>query len=343
MQHEEIMREVVSLALQGQGHTSPNPLVGAIVVGEDGIISKGYHKYAGTPHAEIWALEKAGDKAKGSTLYVNLEPCCHHGRTGPCTQAIIQAGVSRVVVGALDPNPQVQGKGIQELRESGIEVITGVLKDECIDLNKKFFHWVCSEKPWITVKIATTLNGKIAQPEHLGRYITGPESKQFVHGLRLEHDAVLVGSGTVKADNPQLTVREVPGRNPLRIVLDRRGSLEDQYTLFQDQAASTIVYSMIASSLPEWVERRNWNGGLGDLLGDLGSREVVSVLVEAGPTLASQFICEGLFNELILMANPERLVSDDLKTWYSGDTSLELTLRESKFLGKDLMLRLCPN
>ena len=196
------MRMALELAAKALGRTSPNPMVGAVVVRDGRVVGIGYHARAGTPHAEVHALRAAGEMARGATLYVTLEPCCHHGRTGPCTEAVINAGISRVVMAMTDPNPGVAGRGAQRLREAGIKVETGVMEDEAKKLNEVFIKYITTGIPYVVMKTAMSLDGKIATAGGESQWITGPESRAFVHRLRDRYDAILVGSGTVLADNP---------------------------------------------------------------------------------------------------------------------------------------------
>jgi diaminohydroxyphosphoribosylaminopyrimidine deaminase/5-amino-6-(5-phosphoribosylamino)uracil reductase len=220
------MREALALAERGRGHTSPNPVVGAVLVRGGRVLARGYHRRAGLPHAEIEALSHKGVRARGATLYVTLEPCCHQGRTGPCAEAIESAGIRRVVVGCCDENPLVSGRGVLHLRRAGIRVDVGCLDQECRRQNRAFFVWVRAHRPWVTLKVATTLDGFIAgnekQRDPSARFVTGTAAREHARVLRSQHDAVVVGVGTVLADNPRLTVR-LPGASkggPLRVVLD---------------------------------------------------------------------------------------------------------------------------
>jgi diaminohydroxyphosphoribosylaminopyrimidine deaminase/5-amino-6-(5-phosphoribosylamino)uracil reductase len=220
------MREALALAERGRGHTSPNPVVGAVLVRGGRVLARGYHRRAGLPHAEIEALSHKGVRARGATLYVTLEPCCHQGRTGPCAEAIESAGIRRVVVGCCDENPLVSGRGVLHLRRAGIRVDVGCLDQECRRQNRAFFVWVRAHRPWVTLKVATTLDGFIAgnekQRDPNARFVTGTAAREHARVLRSQHDAVVVGVGTALADNPRLTVR-LPGASkggPLRVVLD---------------------------------------------------------------------------------------------------------------------------
>ena len=222
MSDEDYMREALRLARNALGRTSPNPLVGAVVVREGRIVGAGWHRKAGTPHAEVHALAMAGSLAQGATVYVTLEPCSHHGRTGPCAEALVQAGVSRVVIGMQDPNPLVAGRGIAILEKAGIDVTCGILEEEAKALNEVFLKWILQREPFVVLKTAMTLDGKITTSTGESRWITNEASRQRSHELRDIYDAILVGIGTVLADDPSLTTR-LPGglgKNPLRVILD---------------------------------------------------------------------------------------------------------------------------
>jgi diaminohydroxyphosphoribosylaminopyrimidine deaminase/5-amino-6-(5-phosphoribosylamino)uracil reductase len=311
---EQWISRTIKLALQAKGQTSPNPMVGAVILDKDGIFAaEGYHQKAGSDHAEIVALKKVGSKALGGTLYVNLEPCSHYGQTPPCTEAIINAGIQRVVIGTLDPNPKVNGQGLKRLKDASIKVDYNVLQNQCEELNKFFFYWIRTGKPWVSLKIAATLDGKIALPNQESlpdneRWITNLEARKRVHKLRSEFDAVLTGSGTVLADNPQLTVRLVQGRNPIRIVLDRNLRCKTNNKIF-DSNSQTLLFTN-EEKLQEAkqarfnnVEISGWNGDLNDLLLALGKRGILSVLVESGSQLNTAFVKNALFNEIIYFAN----------------------------------------
>lgn len=236
------MRQALALARQAAGRTSPNPLVGAVIVRDDKVVGEGYHRRAGTPHAEIHALRAAGEAAAGSTVYVTLEPCSHHGRTGPCAEALIKAGVRRVVAAMTDPNPKVAGRGLALLRAAGVEVTAGVLAAEAARLNEAFIKWVSTGMPFGIMKTAMTLDGKIATRTGQSKWITGPAAREEVHRLRDVCDAVLTGVGTVLADDPELTVR-LPGggRNPLRVIADTHARTPLAAKVAGDGKAPTII------------------------------------------------------------------------------------------------------
>jgi diaminohydroxyphosphoribosylaminopyrimidine deaminase/5-amino-6-(5-phosphoribosylamino)uracil reductase len=219
---ERFMRLAIRLARRGLGRTSPNPMVGAVLTRGEEVVGQGYHPRLGKEHAEIRAIRDAGDDVRGATLYVNLEPCNHHGRTGPCARAIVEAGIRRVVIGMKDPNPLVNGKGIAALRRRGVEVTTGVLEQECRRLNEAFVCYITEGRPFVTFKSAITLDGRVAARTGDSRWVTGEEARREGHRLRAAHDAIMVGVGTVLIDNPTLTCRGVRGRDPVRVVVDSR-------------------------------------------------------------------------------------------------------------------------
>ena len=214
------MKRAIALAKLATGHTSPNPLVGAVVVKDNTIIGEGYHHKAGTAHAEVHALNQAGDNAKGATLYVTLEPCSHYGKTPPCTEALIEAGIKKVYVGNLDPNPKVAGGGIKILNDHGIETETGILEEECRQLNDIFFHYIQNDIPYTALKYAMTLDGKIATATGESKWITGEEARRHVHTLRHQYAAIMAGIGTVLADDPMLNARIEHGNDPIRVICD---------------------------------------------------------------------------------------------------------------------------
>lgn len=231
------------LARRGMGYTSPNPMVGAVVVQGETIVGEGFHPAPGQPHAEVFALREAGEKAAGATIYVNLEPCNHQGRTPPCTQALLNAKVQKVVVGMVDPNPLVCGQGIQKLRDAGIEVVVGVEEAACRRLNEAFIHRVTQQRPFGILKYAMTLDGKIAATTGHSAWVTGTESRRWVHQQRAIADAVIVGGNTVRRDNPFLTTHGVSDRQPLRVVMSRRCDLPPKANLWDVREVPTVVFT----------------------------------------------------------------------------------------------------
>lgn len=311
MEEREYMALALQLASGTLGQTSPNPVVGAVVVKDGRIVGMGAHLKAGEPHAEVHALRMAGEQAKGATLYVTLEPCTHHGRTPPCTEAILAAGIARVVVATLDVNPQVAGRGVNRLREAGLSVSVGLLEAEAIRLNEIFFHHVATGLPFVTVKTASTLDGKIATRTGHSKWITGPKARAQVHLLRHQHDAILVGVNTVIADDPALTARladgEEPGRQPIRIVLDTHLRTPLTSRVVTDGKAATWIYTTerapadkraaleargVQIIVPEPGEERMETHPMeiSDVLRSLGQRGVTSLLVEGGAEINGAFL-----------------------------------------------------
>ncbi len=242
--HEEYMRECLQLAERAQGRTSPNPMVGAVVLDKSGhVVGRGFHHKRGEPHAEVNALKEAGDRAKDGTIYVSLEPCCHHGKTPPCTDAVIASGVKTVVAGMIDPNPKVGGGGVKALENAGIQVISGVLANECAYLNRGFLKRIKTGLPWVCLKLATTLDAKIADRHGGSRWITGPEARQYVHVLRNKYDAVMVGTNTALIDNPTLNCRDVENsRDPVKVLVDKDLKVSFEAKIYtHDSPARTYV------------------------------------------------------------------------------------------------------
>ncbi|MEX0992109.1 MAG: bifunctional diaminohydroxyphosphoribosylaminopyrimidine deaminase/5-amino-6-(5-phosphoribosylamino)uracil reductase RibD [Actinomycetota bacterium] len=316
------IRRTLDLAARGAGLASPNPVVGAVIVAPDGsIVGEGWHEGPGSPHAEVQALSAAGSRARGASLYVSLEPCNHHGRTAPCTAAILDAGITRVVSATADPNPAVAGGGSAYLRERGLECLEGVLGDEAERQNRPFFTHVRTGRPWVVLKVAATLDGKIAARDGSSTWITSDPSRDEVHRMRAASDAILVGSGTAIADDPRLTVRGTAyrGSPPLRVVVDASGRLPARGNLF-DGAAPTLIATTTAS--PEDVQG-GWatagaevlvcdtddEGGvsLPDLFARLGKRDMQSVLVEGGATVADRAVRAGQIDEVVIFFAPKLL------------------------------------
>lgn len=309
-QDRQHMRQALELASRGSGHTSPNPVVGSVVVRRDTVVGRGYHQKAGGPHAEINALRDAGREAVGSTLYVTLEPCNHFGRTPPCTHAILDAGISRVVMGMMDPNPKVEGGGASFLEKNGVSITRRVLEKECRQQNQAFIKHSISGLPHVTLKAAATLDGRIATRTGDSRWITNEESRSFVHELRAELDAILVGIGTVLADDPQLTARlpsEFPIPQPVRVVVDSRLQIPLQSRLIQT-ARDVPLWIACGEDAPLDREEPLLERGaqvlrlpltdnhvhLKSLLKELGKLPLTSVLVEGGAQILGAFIEEGL-------------------------------------------------
>jgi len=321
------MRRALKLARRALGQTSPNPLVGAVVVKNNQIVGEGYHHKAGLPHAEVEAIKAAGTKARGADLYVTLEPCNHYGRTPPCTEAILKAGIRRVFVGMRDPNPYVKGRGVEYLRSQGIEVETGILENECRDLNEVFIKYITTGLPFVSLKLAATLDGKITLGSTEDKWITNEKSRRFVHYLRDIHDAILVGINTVIKDDPLLTTRlpRKKGKDPVRIILDThlRIPLEAKVLHLNSLSPTIIVTSFDAPFEKiralqklgaEVLQISSENGRLSllELLKILGKKKITSLLVEGGAQVATSFFNKGLVDKVYFFYAPKIAGKDNL-------------------------------
>ncbi|MFD1427815.1 bifunctional diaminohydroxyphosphoribosylaminopyrimidine deaminase/5-amino-6-(5-phosphoribosylamino)uracil reductase RibD [Kroppenstedtia sanguinis] len=329
-EEERWMELALRLAEAARGQTSPNPLVGAVVVKDGQLLGAGAHLKAGTPHAEVHALEQAGKAAEGSTLYVTLEPCNHEGRTPPCTERLIASGVRQVVVGSTDPDPLVSGRGVQRLREAGLSVKTEVLADRCIRLNEAYFHHRRTGFPFVTLKAAVTLDGKTATSAGDSRWVTGEASREEVHRLRHQHDAVLIGSGTAWHDRPQLTVR-LPGggKNPLRVVVDSQLRIPLNSPLAEVKSAFTWVFctdeadpgreaALTAQGIRVFRTGAGSQVKLASVFRRLGQEGIVSVLTESGGELNASLLREGWVNRVMFFIAPKILGGRDSLTAVEG-------------------------
>lgn len=315
-----MMARAIEEAARARGRTSPNPMVGAVLVRDDAIIATGFHPGAGEAHAEVRALEAAEVDPAGSTLYVNLEPCCHHGRTPPCTEAIIEAGIERVVVAMEDPDPRVSGEGIRRLREAGVQVEVGVMRDEAEELNRAHLTMMNRGRPYVMIKYAMTADGKIATRTGESKWITGESARRRVHEFRNEFDAILVGTGTLKADDPRLTCRIDGGRDPLRAALDADLSAPTTSRLYDvDRSdAPTVVYTardapdarrneLSERGIEVVVVERDQAGNLSiaEVLEDLKNRDVLSLMVEGGGGLAASLVEERYLDRIHAFIAPK--------------------------------------
>ena len=309
---EEHLDRALQLARLGRRAAHPNPRVGAVVVSGSEVVGEGYHRGPGTPHAEALALARAGVRARGATLFVTLEPCCVQGRTGPCTETIVAAGVARVVVGATDPNPAVDGRGIEELRGAGIEVVVdgGDLHTLCELLNEPFARFIREGLPFVTFKAAVSLDGKVAAAGGDARWISSPESRRQVHRLRAAADAVMVGAGTVRRDDPLLTAREPDGPDPVRVVVSRGGDLSPDALVAKTarQTPTILLTETIDDATATALSARGVEivraGGLRDGLAALARRGLVEILFEGGPTLAAALLGEELIDRFVVFVAP---------------------------------------
>lgn len=326
------MQRAMELAQRGEGAVGPNPLVGAVIVRNGRIIGAGWHEQWGGPHAERNALARSSEPPTGATLYVTLEPCCHHGKTPPCTDAVIAAGIKRVVIGLLDPNPLVAGKGVERLRKAGIEVESGLLEEALRHQNRVFLKYITTKRPWVVLKSAMTLDGKIATHTGDSRWVTGEEARHRVHEMRREYMAILVGRGTVEADDPMLNCRlKGEPRQPVRIVADSSASisLESQLIRTARELRTVIAHTKRAeASKIEALKRAGaecWcceevDGHLSmeDLMQQIGAAGLDSVLVEGGGTIADSLLRAGLIDEVAFFIAPKLIGGAEAKTPIQG-------------------------
>jgi diaminohydroxyphosphoribosylaminopyrimidine deaminase/5-amino-6-(5-phosphoribosylamino)uracil reductase len=315
------MKAALRLARRGAGRVSPNPLVGAVIVKNGAIVGKGYHARFGGPHAEINALRNAGARARGASLYINLEPCCHYGKTPPCTDALITSGIKKIYVGMVDPNPAVSGKGIQKLRKAGIAVETGLLEDQCRLLNESFIKHITEKVPLVTLKAGLTLDGNIATARGDSKWITCEQSRRLVHKVRSEVDAIMIGSGTLIADDPQLTARleSKTLKNPLRVVVDEKLRIPLESNVLKPQlAAGTLIVTSPALSSSRKAGQIKKSGarvlaaplkkGLIDLkalIKKLGDMEIASLLIEGGSEINASALAAGIVDRILFFYAPK--------------------------------------
>jgi len=353
------MREALRLAALGWGRTSPNPMVGAVVAKRGRVVGRGYHHRAGEAHAEVLALQEAGGRTRGAELYVNLEPCAHQGKTPPCTKALIAAGVSKVVAAMCDPNPLVNGRGLRALKRAGIETEVGLLGEEASQLNEAYVKHITTGRPFGILKCAMTLDGKIATRTGESRWITSSALRRVVHHLRLGADAILTGSRTVMADDPELTVRR-SGRvikSPLRVVLDTRGRCSPEAAVFTDGKASTLLATtnQVAKSVLEQLHQqgvevlilpeREGRVDLESLLKRLAERGVTSLLVEGGGILGAAAIAAGMVDKVICFIAPKIVGGKDAPTPIEGRgvadmaDALELRRVNIRRLGDEVIIQ----
>lgn len=330
---ERLMAEALAEANRANGRTHPNPLVGCVIVRDGEVVSRGYHKRAGAPHGEVAALRALQGSAAGCDAYINLEPCCHVGRTGPCTRALIEAGIKRVFVGTLDPDPRVSGKGVEILRSAGVEVICGVLEEQCRRLNRPYFKRITTGFPWVTVKYAMTLDGKIASKTGESAWISSEASRHRVHELRDTHDAILVGTKTLLHDNPRLNCRLEDGRDPLRVVLDTRLEAPLDSAVFDPDYSTATTLVAVGPNAPaskrealrargvETVEiPLDADGHLefGELFTELSQRGIMSVFVEGGSQVLGSLFDHQWVDEVYAFVCPKIVGGAAAPTAVSG-------------------------
>jgi diaminohydroxyphosphoribosylaminopyrimidine deaminase/5-amino-6-(5-phosphoribosylamino)uracil reductase len=350
------MGRALQLARKGMGAVSPNPMVGAVIVRAGRIIAEGYHRKFGADHAEIDALKQAPGSVRGAAMYVTLEPCCHWGKTPPCVDTMIEQGIKRAVIGTLDPNPLVDGKGAQILKDHNIEVTVGVLEQAARQLNEVYFHYIRTGLPFITIKYAQSLDGRIATAQGNARWISAERSRRFTHRLRAQHDAIMVGIGTVLADDPLLTVRLVKGRNPLRICLDSKLRIPLNARVLRDDGKTLIVTTdehgkeKVAAIQKQGKEvlvvQRSANGqvGLRPLMKALAEKGIASILVEGGREIITSLLQEGLVNRMVVITAPLILGKGIEGIGDLGITDLDKAIRPSsceiKRIGEDVVFDL---
>ncbi|MDN7243119.1 bifunctional diaminohydroxyphosphoribosylaminopyrimidine deaminase/5-amino-6-(5-phosphoribosylamino)uracil reductase RibD [Planococcus sp. N028] len=350
--HEFYMDLALTNAQTMKGQTDPNPLVGSVIVNDQRIVGIGAHMKAGEPHAEIHAIRMAGESAQGGTIYVTLEPCSHHGRTGPCAQAIIDAGIRKVVIATLDPNPIVSGNGVKMLENAGIEVIVGIREEESRKMNEVFNKFIVEKQPFVTLKAASTLDGKIATHSLDSKWITSPDARQDVHQLRNEHMSILVGVGTVIEDDPELTARIPNGRNPLRIVLDSKLRIPMESKVLNDGLAETWIFT---SQYYDHQKRKELEDlgvsvfetsgeirvDVQDVVRTLGEKSISSLFIEGGGTINAAFLEQGLIDKVVLYFAPKLIGGKEAPTFLEGagfdlmKDAVELTDGEFTKIGKD--------
>ena len=356
MTDREYMMRAIMLAQKGMGWTAPNPMVGAVIVKDDVIIGEGWHQRCGELHAERNAIASLTESAEGATIYVTLEPCCHQGRTPPCTDAIIENGISRVVIGSSDPNPKVSGKGAAILREHGIEVVEGFLAEECDSINPEFFHYITTGLPYVVVKFAMTLDGKIASRTGASQWITGETARKHVHSLRGRYAAILAGIGTVTADNPMLNCRIEGAHQPLRVIVDSHLRISADSKIMK---SAKDYPTLIACAKPDPEKKKTLEAlgaevlsvpagdgrvDLPGLMAELGKREISSVLVEGGGEIHESLISAGCADHIYAYVAPIIMGGKDAKTPVEGlgfdapDRAMHLTNRKITQLDEDILL-----
>ena len=353
---EEYMKRAIELAQKGEGWVSPNPLVGAVIAKDGRIIGEGWHEQYGEAHAERNALRKCTESPQGATLYVTLEPCCHQGKQPPCTEAVLEAGIQKVVIGSMDPNPLVAGKGASMLKEHGIEVVEGILEEECKAINRIFFHYIQTGMPYVTMKYAMTMDGKIATALGKSKWITGEVAREYVHRQRHRNSGIMVGIGTVLKDNPMLDCRMEGGRNPIRIICDSRLQTPLSAKIVATAKEIPTYLVTVVEDKSTWipyeeagckillVPSKEKRVDLKVMLKELGKEGIDSILLEGGETLNGFFLSSGLFNALQVYIAPKLFGGKEAPTPIGGAGILDpkdgILLKNSKItlLGEDILI-----
>lgn len=354
----QYMDQALRLAARGIGRTSPNPVVGCVIVAKGKVVGRGFHPKAGEPHAEVFALRDAGEMAEGATAYVTLEPCSHTGRTPPCAEALIKAKVGRVVAAMTDPNPKVAGRGMQMLAAAGIVVETGIREREAQELNRPFITWIEKSRPLVTLKMAASLDGKTATRTGESQWITGPEARMKVQAMRNQHDVVMVGIGTVLADDPRLNCRQAGGRDPVRLVVDSNLRIADDAAIFTSSKSAPLLIATLQKNSQQRIARVKANNAelilcretaagqvdLQDLMQQLGKRDITSVLSESGGILSDGLLNAGLVDRLALFLAPKLIGGQGAPGLLKGlgvehlAQAREIVDLKIRTLGRDLFL-----
>ena len=350
------MKLAIKISKKGVGKVNPNPLVGAVIVKDNKIIGQGYHEYYGGNHAEVNAFENLSDNPEGATIYVTLEPCSHYGKTPPCVDKIIDNKISKVVIGTLDPNPLVQGKGVKKLKEAGIDVITGILEEECKELNEVFMKYIVTKKPFVVLKTAMTLDGKIATASGESKWITSDKSRKEVHKLRNELSAIMVGVNTVIKDNPKLTCRIEGGKNPVRIIVDSKLRIPTTSEVVVDNLAKTIVATTELADKEKILaleklgvkvvitKSKNNRVNLQSLMIELGKIGIDGILLEGGATLSFSALEENIVDKIQVYIAPKIIGGEKSKTSIGGQgikklsDAIELKDMTVKSISPDLLV-----
>ncbi|GAA0086467.1 bifunctional diaminohydroxyphosphoribosylaminopyrimidine deaminase/5-amino-6-(5-phosphoribosylamino)uracil reductase RibD [Clostridium sp. CTA-7] len=354
--NEKYMRMAIELAKKGVGKVNPNPMVGAVIVKDEKVIGEGYHEEYGKAHAEVNAFSSLIEESKGATLYVTLEPCSHYGKTPPCVDKIIENKIAKVVVGAFDPNPLVAGRGIKKLKDAGIDVVTSVLEEECKKVNEVFMKYIVEKKPFVVLKTAMTLDGKISTPSGESKWITNEESRKEVHKLRNKLSAIMVGVNTVIKDNPELTCRLEGGRNPIRIIVDSKLRIPMESKVVIDKLARTIVATTELANKDRVldlkklgveviiIKAKNERVDLQSLMVELGKLNIDSILLEGGSTLSFSALEDKIVDKIQAYIAPKIIGGEKSKTPVGGKgiekLSNAIMLENMKVIsvGRDLLI-----
>ena len=355
------MQEAIALAERGRGHTAPNPMVGCVLVKDGRVIGRGYHHQYGGLHAERDALAACTEDPAGATMYVTLEPCCHHGKQPPCTDAILAAGIARVVVGATDPNPLVGGQGIALLQAGGVAVEAGLLAEEICEQNRIFMKYITQKRPWVSLKVAMTLDGKIATASGDARWVTSESARRFVHELRGQRSGICVGAGTVRLDDPMLDCRVEGYKNPVRILPDSRASLPLESRIARSAGEIRTLVAHTEAADAGKLERLRACGvellpcaatdgqvDLRDMLDRLGALGIDSILQEGGEALNGSFVAQDLVDEYYVFIAPKVLGGQDAKTAVGGvgfatmAAARDIEIRSVEHIGPDLLIHGYP-